>query len=93
MDEALEFVLGFSKLPPLYFLSFPDLWSSLAYVEVYLALARIMSSFDFELYDTNREDDIDQYHDFVSPFPKAGSEGLRVIVKPIKSSLVLSSAD
>lgn len=53
---------------------------SLANAEMYLALARIFASFDMKLFETNREDDIDQHHDFVSPYPKAGSEGLRVLV-------------
>lgn len=54
---------------------------NLANAEMYLALARIFASFDLSLYKTNREDDIDQYHDFVSPYPKAGSVGLRCYVK------------
>jgi hypothetical protein len=54
---------------------------SLANAEIYLALARIFASFDLSLYKTIREDDIDQYHDFVSPYPKAGSVGLRCYVK------------
>ena len=54
---------------------------SLANAEMYLALARIFVSFDLSLYKTNREDDIDQYHDFVSPYPKAGSVGLRCYVE------------
>lgn len=54
--------------------------ASLANVEMSLALARTMSNFDMKLYETTREDDVDQYHDFVAPYPKAGSQGIRVLV-------------
>ena len=59
-----------------------DQWErSLANAEMYLALARIFAGFELELFETKREDDIDQYHDFVSPYPKKGSLGLRCVVK------------
>jgi hypothetical protein len=45
-----------------------------------LALAQTMSKFDMRLYETTREDDVDQYHDFVAPYPKSGSQGIRVLV-------------
>ncbi|KAH7319018.1 cytochrome P450 [Rhexocercosporidium sp. MPI-PUGE-AT-0058] len=50
----------------------------LAYAELYLLLAMIFGVFDMTLFDTETED-IEQVHDFFSPFPSSG-KGLRVIV-------------
>jgi cytochrome P450 len=53
---------------------------NLAYAEIYLTLAAVFRRFEFELFDTTRED-VDVVHDFFSPQPKKGSKGARVIVK------------
>jgi cytochrome P450 len=52
----------------------------LAEAEIYLALAALFRNFDFDLYETTR-DDIDVAHDFFNPQPRRGSKGLRVIVR------------
>ena len=52
----------------------------LAQAEIYLTLAAVFRHFDFELYQTTRED-IDVAHDFFNPQPRKGSVGLRVLVK------------
>ena len=51
--------------------------SSLAYAELYLALATVFRRFTFELYDTDFSD-IELAHDFFLPSPKLDSNGLRV---------------
>lgn len=53
-------------------------FGSLAYAELYLTLATIFGNFDMNLFDTERED-LEQVHDFFSPFPESG-KGLRVII-------------
>jgi cytochrome P450 len=52
----------------------------LAQAEIYLTLAALIRKFEFDLYETVRED-IDVAHDFFNPLPRKGSVGLRVIVK------------
>ncbi|PVH77367.1 putative P450 monooxygenase, partial [Cadophora sp. DSE1049] len=52
---------------------------NLAYAELYLALAMIVGNFDLVLFDTVKGD-IEQVHDFFSPFPESG-KGLRVTVE------------
>jgi len=53
---------------------------SLAYSELYVTIAELFSSFELELFETTEEEDVLQFHDFFSPFPK-GDRGLRVLVK------------
>ncbi|KAH9216249.1 cytochrome P450 [Leptodontidium sp. 2 PMI_412] len=50
----------------------------LAYAELYLTLAMIFGNFNMTLFDTGKED-IEQVHDFFSPFPETG-KGLRVTI-------------
>ncbi|KAL3417743.1 Trichodiene oxygenase 7 [Phlyctema vagabunda] len=52
--------------------------SHLANAEIYLTLAHVFSRFDMTLFDTTK-DDIEQVHDFFSPFPES-DRGLRVLV-------------
>jgi len=54
--------------------------SSLAYAEMYLALATVFSRFDFELHETDVTD-VQLAHDFYLPAPKLGSKGVRARVK------------
>ena len=51
---------------------------SLASSEVYLTLASLFSKFDLEIFETDVSD-IEQYHDFFSPFPVSETR-LRVTV-------------
>lgn len=44
-----------------------------------MTLAMIFNNFELELFDTGK-DDIEQVHDFFSPFPESG-KGLRVMVE------------
>ncbi len=53
---------------------------NLAYAEIYLTLAAVFRRFEFELFETTRED-VEVYHDFFNPQPKLGSKGVRVMVK------------
>ena len=50
---------------------------SLAYAELYLALAILMSRFELENYETTFENDIKVSRDFFIGVPKAGSKGVR----------------
>lgn len=54
--------------------------SSLAYAELYLALATVFRRFAFELHNTDITD-IELAHDFFLPSPKLDSKGLRVKFK------------
>jgi hypothetical protein len=53
---------------------------SLAYAELYLALAAIFGQFELQLYQTTKKD-IWPQHDYFVPKPEAGSKGVRVMVK------------
>lgn len=53
---------------------------NLAYAELYITLATIFRRFRFELFETGRED-VDAEHDFMVPFPRLDSKGVRVLVK------------
>ncbi|KAH6674962.1 putative cytochrome P450 [Halenospora varia] len=55
---------------------------NLAYAEVYMALAAVIRTFGdrLELFETTAED-VEIYHDVFVPVPKAGSKGIRVLVK------------
>lgn len=54
---------------------------NLAQAEIYMALAAVFRRFDFELYETDRERDIDVKYDYITPKPSRESKGLRVLVK------------
>lgn len=51
--------------------------NSLAYAELYLALAGVFRNFHFELHETD-ESDVTLAHDFFLPSPKLDSKGVRV---------------
>ncbi|KAF2835994.1 cytochrome P450 [Patellaria atrata CBS 101060] len=65
----------------------------LAYLELYLVLAGVFRRYDMydgtgkqsnptlELYDTIRERDIDPVVDHIIPYPAAGSQGLRLVIR------------
>jgi hypothetical protein len=54
---------------------------SLAWAEIYLALATVVWRFPhMELYETTRRD-VDVAHDFLLPYPELDSKGIRVLVK------------
>jgi len=53
--------------------------TSLAYAEMYLAMATVFRRFQFELYETD-ESDIVLAHVFFIPAPKEDSKGVRVKV-------------
>jgi hypothetical protein len=55
---------------------------SLAYAELYLALATVFRRFTFGLYDTDVSD-VTLAHDFFLPSPKLDSVGVRVKVKTV----------
>ncbi|KAF2160316.1 hypothetical protein M409DRAFT_70493 [Zasmidium cellare ATCC 36951] len=57
------------------------LGENLATAELYLTLAAVFRRFNLELFETTREDDIDMAREYMIPFPKKGSQGLRVLVK------------
>jgi hypothetical protein len=52
---------------------------SLASSELYVTIAKLFSSFDMKLFETD-ENDIKQVHDFFSPFPDS-ERGLRVTIE------------
>jgi hypothetical protein len=57
---------------------------SLAYTELYLALATVFRHFEFELYDTDVSD-IELAHDSFLSSPKLDSKGVRVKATSIVS--------
>jgi len=48
--------------------------------ELFFTLAAVFRRFDFRIYETQRED-IDVAYDYVTPMPRKGSKGLRVLVE------------
>jgi cytochrome P450 len=52
----------------------------LAQAEIYMALAAVFRRFDFDIFGTTQAD-IDIVADFLTPFPREGSKGLRVLVR------------
>lgn len=69
---------------PLFFLSLSeqittDLFSSLAYAELYLTIATIFRRFEMELFETTIED-VQMAHDFFVGVPKLDSKGVRAVV-------------
>jgi len=59
-----------------------DLIYSLAYAELYLTLAIVISRFNFELFETTI-DDVKLARDFFVGIPKLGSKGIRARIKPL----------
>lgn len=59
-----------------------DFISSLAYAELYMALAAVVRRFGdgMQLFETT-VDDVDIHHDIFVPMPKAGSKGVRVVIR------------
>lgn len=55
---------------------------SLAYAELYLAMATLIRRFDLELFETT-EKNIEFARDFGTPFPDEGNYCIRVLVKGI----------
>lgn len=53
---------------------------NLAWAELYLTLAYVVSRFDMEIYDTNAERDIHIAKDFFVGIPQADSQGIRMKV-------------
>ncbi|KIW07048.1 hypothetical protein, variant [Verruconis gallopava] len=53
---------------------------NLAFAEMYITLARIFSSYDFELFETDLSD-VEMAHAYLVPYPKWDSKGVRVRVK------------
>ena len=64
-----------SPLPPAHV----NVMRSLAYAELYLTLATILSRFELENYETTT-DDVAIHRDFFVGVPKEGSKGVRAIV-------------
>ncbi|KAK5122214.1 hypothetical protein LTR85_004124 [Meristemomyces frigidus] len=58
---------------------------NLAYAELYLALAVLITSFDFELFDVVKERDIDYAADCFLGETRADSPGVRVLIKKLTS--------
>jgi hypothetical protein len=54
-------------------------YGSLAYAEIFITLAELFGKFSMKLFKTERED-IDQVHDFFSPFSDS-ERGLRVTIE------------
>ncbi|KAH9826728.1 Cytochrome-P450 [Teratosphaeria destructans] len=72
-------------LKPRYFMGFGRgsricLGINLVYAELFLTVARLVTRFDLELYETVRERDVDVARDCVLGLPSAGSPGIRVRV-------------
>jgi hypothetical protein len=66
---------------------------NLAYAELYIILAVMFRKYDLydgsgdqqtptlELFETSREDDVDIYADFATPWPRNKLPGIRVMVR------------
>jgi hypothetical protein len=57
---------------------------SLAQAELYITLATVFTSFDFELFETDVSD-VEMTHAYLVPYPKWESKGVRMRVKPVKT--------
>ena len=73
-DRAEKYLVNFSRGTR------QCLGMNLAYAEIYMTLAAVFRRFDFEFFETTRQD-ADVAHDFFNPQPKKGSRGVRVFVK------------
>ncbi|KAJ4393437.1 hypothetical protein N0V93_002647 [Gnomoniopsis smithogilvyi] len=58
---------------------------NLAQAEIYITVATIFSTFDFELYETD-ETDVMLKHAYLVPYPKWDSKGIRATVKSLARS-------
>ena len=56
---------------------------NLAMAELYLMLGAVFNRFELELYDTNKERDIDSTRDYFIGEPSKHSQGVRVKVKSL----------
>lgn len=56
--------------------------NSLAYAEMYLAIAALIRRFDLELFETTKKN-IEFARDFGTPFPDEGNYCVKVLVKGI----------
>jgi cytochrome P450 len=54
---------------------------NLAKAELYLVLAAVVRRFELEVFETERERDVDTKHDFFIPYASVESKGIRVLVK------------
>jgi hypothetical protein len=54
-------------------------YSSLAYAELYITLAKLVRSFDMELFETTSED-LETYHIRLTPYPRKGHGEVKVRV-------------
>jgi hypothetical protein len=54
---------------------------SLAQAELYITIATVFSTFDFELFETDLSD-VEMQHAYLVPYPKWETKGVRVKVKP-----------
>ncbi|QDS72870.1 hypothetical protein FKW77_007434 [Venturia effusa] len=59
---------------------------NLAKAELFLFIATVFSSFEFELFETDISD-VEMLHAYLVPYPKWDSKGIRMKVKPTMSSL------
>ena len=59
----------------------PDNWISLVYAELFLTVARVMTRFDIDLFETVRSRDVDVVRDCIIGLPSAESPGIRVKIK------------
>lgn len=55
---------------------------SLAMAELYIAIATIFSSFEFELFETD-DSDVEMAHAYLVPYTKWESKGIRVKVTKV----------
>ena len=53
---------------------------SLAFAELYIAIAMVFTRFEFELFETD-ESDVKMEHAYLVPYPKWDSKGIRVKIK------------
>lgn len=54
---------------------------SLVYAELFLTVARVMTRFDMELFDTIRSRDVDVVRDCIIGLPSPESPGIRIQIK------------
>lgn len=53
----------------------------LAYAEIYLTLATLIRRFEFDICEGVEREDVTASRDYLTPVPRDGSQGVRVIVK------------
>jgi hypothetical protein len=57
---------------------------SLAYAEIYIALATVFGRFAFEPFETTKED-VEMVHITQVPYAKRSSKGVRMLVSDVQS--------